>query len=59
MKDDPLAKWLQLQTEETAVRQLLDGKLSDHTRLHLEELLRMILQEISDQQKAWAARQGA
>jgi hypothetical protein len=59
MKDDSLARWQQLQAEEMAVRQLLEGKLSDHTRPHLEELLRMIREEISSEKKAWAARQGA
>jgi hypothetical protein len=58
MTHDSLARSLQLQAEETAVQRLLDGKLSEHTRLHLEELLRMIREEISNEQKAWAARQG-
>jgi hypothetical protein len=45
----------QLQREEMAIRQLLDCKVSEYTRPHLEELLRLIREEIANERNRASA----
>jgi hypothetical protein len=45
----------QLQREEIAIRQLLDCKVSEYTRPHLEELLRLVREEIANERNRASA----
>jgi hypothetical protein len=46
MTDEHLARLQQLQREQSALRNLLATKLTDFSRSQVEELLRMVCEEI-------------
>jgi len=52
---DPISHLQQLQREKFALRRLLDGNLSEHTRPRIEEILLLVQEEIDRERTAMAA----